>query len=326
MSISVANVISVDFPSIPVVVDFTEASTPKSEIAQRLKVEAIEQSDRLLGGDKKAGTMRMLASSRSDVFQINPYLIQVKKDWNSRIMNSPDNLAHIDSLAISIATEGVKRPLTVALEGNTVFLVDGECRLLATLRAIEVYGAEIKSIPAITDGRFASEASRVADQIVLNAGKPFSPLEQGAVFVKLIGFGWTPTQISKTVGMTPVRISQILDLMADSNDGMKAMIASGQIKATTTALALKVSDGDAVAAERVMTEAVRMAKADGKTRATAKHIKAAAGAPAKLSTKAELAALFLAKSTLIEVLDKKTVNVRMTAANWSRVSFLLNID
>jgi ParB-like chromosome segregation protein Spo0J len=326
MNASVANVISVDFRTAPVVTDFAEASTPRSELARRLAAEALAQTGKLGQGGNKAGKLRTLSEGRSDVFALNPYLIKVRPGFNNRIMNSPDNLAHIDSLAISIAEVGVKKPLVVAIEGDEVFLVDGECRLLGTLRAIEVYGAEIATIPAMTDGRFADEASRVADQIVLNGGKAFTPLEQGKVFVKLISFGWSHARIAKTAGLTPVRVGQILDLMADSNEGIRDMVAAGQISSTAAAQILKASDGDAVVAENVMTAAVTVAKAAGKTRATAKHVKAASGAPAKMTTKAELAALFLAKTTLIEVLDKRTVTVRMSAANWNRVSTLLNID
>lgn len=328
MNTSVANVVSIDdFRPTPVLVNFAEASTPRSEIALRLKAEADTQVEKLVaGGSNKAGKLRTLADSRSDTFALNPYLIKVKPGFNNRDMTNPENIAHIEGLAISIAHQGVKKALVVAMEGNDVFLVDGECRLLATLRAIEVHGAEIASIPAITDGRFADDESRVADQIVLNGGKAFTPMEQGKVFVKLIQFGWSQARIGKTAGMSAVRVGQILDLMADSNDGIKALISSGQIAASTAALVLKAADGDAAVAEQAMTEAVVVAKAAGKKRATAKHIKVAAGAPAKLSLKAELAGLFLAKTTTIEMLDKKHTTVTMLNSTWNKISDRLKLD
>jgi ParB family chromosome partitioning protein len=302
-----------------VITDFSIASTPKSEIAQRLAEEAKAQSVKLELGDKKAGTLRILSSGRGDLFQINPYLIRIREGWNSREANSPDNIEHVDNLARSIAEIGIQQPLSVMLDGDTVFVTDGHCRLLATFRAIEEYGAEIKSIPVRAENRFATEADRVLSQVVKNSGKPLTVIEMGAVFVKLVGFGWTPAQIAAKVGFkTPARVSQILDLMANSSDSIKSLVASGQVSATLASEVLRENGNHSEEAEQVLSEAVENAKAEGKTKATAKHI------AEKASPKAAMKTIFESAKTIIEP-GEKTTTITMPTEFWEQISKLFKI-
>ncbi|CAM6054485.1 unnamed protein product [Sphagnum tenellum] len=320
-----ANVIEVDFR--PVVVSYTEASTPKSEIAKTIAAEAAAQSSKLASSaDKKAGTLRILASGRGDVLNVNPYLLTIKENWNSREANDPANLAHIDSLARSFVEIGVQVPLAVVVEGDKVVVTDGHCRLLGVFRAIEVYGAEIRSVKVITESRFATEADRVLSQIVRNSGKPLTVLEQGTVFVKLVNLGWSPKQIADKAGVGVVRITQILDLMAGANDGIKALVSSGKISPTTAALALKTHDGDADAAEAALTGAVETAVAAGKTKATPKHLKATGEkSTKKTNTKASLRAVFDDKTTEVDTTSGEEVTIKISADNWKVLAALLNI-
>lgn len=296
MNAVAANVITVDFGSAPVLSDFATASVPKCDFAQRLAAEAsVATSNVVNSTDKKAGKLRIMSTDRADLFNLNPYLIKIKAGWNSRVIDDPENIRHIDTLARSIAKRNVQVPLTVALEGNDVFVTDGHCRLLATFRAIEVYGAEIKSVPCRAESRFASEADRVLSQIVRNSGKPLTVLEQGAVFVKLIGFGWSVSQIAENIGLGPTRVSQILDLVADASDNIKTLIGEGRVSATVAAQALRDADGDAQVAERTIQSGLVIARASGKARATLKHL---AGLSKKPSVKAELFKLVTMKNVV----------------------------
>jgi hypothetical protein len=254
-----------------VIIDFAEASTPKSEIAKRLAAEAQEQANK--PSDKKSGRLSRLSSNRSDMFSINPYLVKIKEGWNSRVASSPDNIEHIETLARSIAEVGVLTPLTVVIENDDVYVTDGHCRLLATFHAIEVHGAEIKSIPVRSESRYASEADRILRQLL--TGKPLSVLEQGVVFVKLTNLGWSHTDIAKKSGMGPGRVSQVLDFMAESTPGIKKMVTEGVVAATTAAKAIRDAGGDAQEAEQVLKEAAELAELEGKDHVTPKLIKEA---------------------------------------------------
>ena len=316
---TVATVIPVDFR--PVLVDFAAASTPRSEIAQRLAAEASEQSAKLAKGDKKAGTLRLLSAGRGDLFNLNPYLIAIKEGWNSREAGSQDNLDHVDSLARSIAEIGVQQPLTVVLEGEKAFVTDGHCRLLATFRAIEVYGAEIKSVPVRAESRFTSPADHVLRQLL--TGKALTVVEQGNAFVKLTNFGWTTGQIAAKAGISEVRVTQILDLMAGSSEALKAMVVSGKVAANTVAQALREAGGDVTLAETVLKDAVAVAKKAGKTRATPKHVREAQGTT-KTPLKVVLRNIFAAQTTHVDT-SGEDVTITLSAADWANMAELLKI-
>jgi ParB-like chromosome segregation protein Spo0J len=306
----------------PVIIDFAEAATPRGEIARRLAAEARVQFGKLGAvGENRAGKLRTLSTGRADYFTLNPYLIAIKPGRNSRLMDDPANLQHIDDLARSIAVEGVKSPVTVSLEGDHVYLTDGHCRLFATLRAIEVYEAEIKSIPVVAESRFATEVDYVLRQ-ALN-GKPLAPLELGTAYVKMVNLGWSPQQIAEKTGRSKVRIDQVLDLMAGTTPTIRELVTSGKIAASTAALALREANEDAGLAEQALIAAVSTAAAAGKSRATPKHM--AKTAPTEASPgnlKTTLRAILAAPSTTVvaSIGADETVTITMSAKHWEAIS------
>src|SRR6266436_5949072 len=115
--------------------------------------------------------LKDLSEGRTDVYKIDPRKIQVKAGWNNRDLSDPANQEHIDNLSKSIAEIGVKRPVIIFMENDIPYIEDGECRLRATMLAIE-RGADIKTIMAMSSERHANEADRIFSQIVHNQGKP----------------------------------------------------------------------------------------------------------------------------------------------------------
>jgi hypothetical protein len=320
-ALAFSNVIPVDFRvDAPVLMNYVEASTPRSEIAKRLKAEAVEQVARANEAalkDRRAPWLRLIGG-RGEVPSVNPYLVTVTDGWNSRRVTDPKNIARVEELALSIKEFGLQKPLTVRLEGEgkrKVVVKDGFCRLMAIYRAIEVYGCEIKSIPVHTVGRFASEADDVCLQLL--TGEPLSVLEQGDAFVKLVNFGWSASEIAGKVGSVgSVRVTQILDLMEHANDAIKAMVASGRISASTAAQSLRDAGNDADVAEKVLLKALDVAASVGKTKATAKHF------PGKVSAKKELAAII---STATVISNGELTTATFTNAQWAQVTKLLGL-
>ncbi|TPI86393.1 hypothetical protein [Mesorhizobium sp. B2-8-9] len=228
-----------------------------------------------------------VAVGRSDTYRLAPADIHVKDGWNCRTENfnpdDPDDLA----LAQSIAEVGVKANLTVYWLDGKAFVSDGHRRLFATQYAIEHLGAEIKSLPVQTEDRYASEADRVFSQIVRNSGKPLRPIEQAKVFKRLVDLGWTESDIAQKSGLTRQWVVDLLNLQA-APETMTRMVRDGSVSATLAVNALKQSAGDAAEATSKLTQAVETARAEGKTRATAKHM----GGEKKSSLKQQLQALF----------------------------------
>lgn len=155
--------------------------------------------------------LKDFAEGRTDVYKIDPRKIQIKDGWNSREATDPKNAEHVAELAASIKEVGVKRPLVCFTEGDSIFVTDGHCRLQAIMHLIEE-GVEIKTVPVLNEERYANEADRVFSQIVHNAGKPLTSLEQAKVFKRLVDLGWAQKDIAAKSGITGGRVSQLLEL------------------------------------------------------------------------------------------------------------------
>ena len=229
-----------------------------------------------------------ISEGRSDIHRIAPKLIHVRPNWNSRDFKDPANIEHIEILGKSIAEIGVKEPLTVNWEDGKAWIEDGECRLRATLYAIEFLKADIKTIPCKVGERYANEADRLFNQQIRNSGKPFTGLESAKLYKRLLNMGWQQGDIAKKAGISPARVSQILDYNT-MPEGVKMMVQNGQV-APSTAMAVIKSEG--TAAEAALTAGLTAAQAEGKTKVMQKHIGEVATAAPKVNVKAAMKEAF----------------------------------
>lgn len=261
----------------------------------------------------RQGGIKDIALGRSDIYRLAPLDIHVKEGWNSRETDDPSNAEHVDNLARSIAEVGVKEPLTVYWEDGKAWVSDGHCRRAAVLRAIEVYGADIKSIPVKTEDRYTNEADRVFSQIVRNSGKQLTPFEQGKVFVRLLDFGWSEKDIATKAGRSQTWVTECLRLQAQP-EVVKSMLRSGVVSASLVNSVAKETGDDSKTVE-TLNHAVENAKAAGKSRATAKH----AGRP---NPHAELMAAF-GRADIERT--STTVLIRMSADDYAKISRTLKL-
>lgn len=213
-----------------------------------------------------------IAVGRSDVFRIPVDDVLIKDGWNVRDMSDPANIEHVENLAKSIAEIGQKEPIKVYLEGNKAYVSNGHSRRLAVDIARSKYGAEIKSMICMVEEKTANEADRTFTMIASNSGKPLSPLEMGAVFKRLIGFGWTEKEIAAKAGFSGQRVRDLLQLQASSPE-VQQMIKGGQVTATLAQQTIRAHKGDDTAATETLKDAVATAEKAGKKKATAKHVK-----------------------------------------------------
>lgn len=220
----------------------------------------------------KTTGLASLAQGRSDMFRVDPRVIQIKAGWNGRDMSAVENQEHVDQLAKSIAEVGVKEPITVYWEDSKAWVSDGHCRLLATMRAIEQYGAgdKLKTILVKSEDRYTNEADRVFSQIIRNSGKPFTGLEQAHIFKRLLDFGWEQKDIAVKAGYSGGRVSQILSLLT-LPQGVKEMVNAGQVSATMAVQTVKAAL-NGTAAEQALKAGLATAQATGATKVTAAHM------------------------------------------------------
>lgn len=218
--------------------------------------------------------LRDLAASKRDMLMFDPRIIQVEPGYNIRDLETADAKAKLLELARSIASEGVKIPLTVRLKGEEVFVVAGHRRRAASLIAIDELGAEIAAIPCIAEPKGTSEADRCADLIVSNSGEPLTPLEIAAVVKRLIGFGWEPDNIAKRLGWaTKQTVENYLTLLS-APEAVQEMVRNNEVSASTATSVIR-KQGDR--AEQTLVDAKAKATSEGKTRITKAHVSSTTG-------------------------------------------------
>ena len=309
-----SNVVAVDFTPTSVVSVLTEALTPKSAFALQLA----EQAAAKVAAEKKQGGIKDLAEGRQDVFRLNPLVISIDPEWNSRDFTNPENIAHVEMLAVSIAHDGVKEPLTVMWREGKPVLLNGECRLRAVLHAINFLGAEITTVPVKTEDRSANCVDLLVNQRLRNAGKPFTCLEDATHFARLNKLGLTPTEIAKRFGISAPRVGQLLDLHAGATKEIRDLIVTGKVSADLARTVIKEEGEHALEA---LTEAVEVAEANGKTKATPKHVRAArTGAEASKTRFNRLEVVAILKATRVASNETEdTVALTMTTQEYNRL-------
>lgn len=209
----------------------------------------------------KATGIAQFSQGKSEVFKVDPRLLVIVAGFNMRD-ESPELEAHIDQLAQSIAEVGVKKPIEVKLEDGKLLVREGHCRTRATMRAIEFYNADIKTVPIISVDRYANDADMVLNQVIGNSGKPFTTMEQAKIFKKLLDMGWNQGDIAKKVGMSNGRISQILDLLTMPAP-IQAAVVAGTVSASLAQQVVKSAETPA-AASQALVAAVQQASEEGR--------------------------------------------------------------
>jgi ParB/RepB/Spo0J family partition protein len=270
-----------------------------------------------------------VANGRSDLYRVDPAIIQVKPDWNSRSAYDPANKEHIEGLKASIKEIGVKRPLVCYMENDIVYVSDGHCRLQAVMELVKD-GIEIKSVPVQVEDRFANEADRIFSQIVHNQGKPLTGLEQAKVFKRLMDLGWSQKDIALKAGMSGGRVSQLLELLT-LPISLQMFITEGKASANMVLMTFKKFNGDEKATLEELSGAVKVAQESGRKRAMPKDTEGGEGGsvkPAKspkANLKAHLKAL-IEKAYVDENIDdsENTVTWSVSETDWAELMEMID--
>ncbi len=272
--------------------------------------------------DRKGG-IKEISEGRSDEYRVNPFNIEVEEGFNVRDFDSVAVSDHIDSLAQSIAAIGVQRALKVRSKGGRLLLKDGECRLRATIRAIEVYGAEILTVPVKVADRSESDADAVLGILVENSGLAVTPLGKADVIKRLKAFGWSDTDIAKKAGISKARISQLLDL-GGLGEGIKNLIRNETVSPTLALEIARANDFDDAKTLAEINAAQSQVAAKGRTRVTKKAV---SGESTAKSVKEQIAAIVAAGE--VEAASDgeiEAVVATFTADDWATLCALLKID
>jgi len=107
--------------------------------------------------------------------------------------------------------------------------------------------------------------------VTSNSGAALKPLEVAKVCKRLVGYGMDVKDIATRLTLTAAYVNQLLDLLA-APKAVRDLVANGTIAAT---LAMDTIKKHGKEAAKLLTAGVKEAKGSGKTRVTAKHVKAA---------------------------------------------------
>lgn len=254
------------------------------------------------------------AANRSDMYHIDPRKLSILPGWNARNFDDPENIAHVETMALSIAENGVKKPIEIRQEDGKFLITDGECRWRGAMLAIK-RGVDIATVPVINEKRgVVSEADRILGQFVGNSGKTFTTLEQADIFARLLALGWTETQIATKAACSAQHVRDLLQLRA-APTGVQQMVRAGKVSATLALQTVKKAKGDGKAAVKTLSKAVKAAKAGGKKKATARDVKAK-GLTFKQSVKAIVGKMILVSTMEMLPGTDPVVTATMPATVW----------
>lgn len=209
----------------------------------------------------KATGIAQFSQGRSDLHRVDPRLLIIDPSDDYRDQG-PELDEHVDELAQSIAKIGVKKPIEVRLEDGKLVVKEGRCRTRAAIRAIEVYSADLKTVPVISVDRYANDEDLILNQVIGNSGKPFSTMEKAKIFKKLLDMGWQQSDIAEKTGMSNGRISQILGLLT-MPVAVQQMVSAGHVSPSLAQATVKAADTPAEAA-KTLQAAVDKASAEGR--------------------------------------------------------------
>lgn len=219
-------------------------------------------------------SIRELSKGKRDLWKLDPRIIKIKPEWNCRA-DTPELHEHISTIAKSICEIGYlqDKPLVVFQEEGIFYVSDGHCRLKATMAAIEA-GAEIESVPVVTEPQGANDMDRVLGMLTRNSGLSLTPLEQGSVYKRLAAFGLDGYEIARRTGRSARYVDNIFALMEATAETHASVVAK-EVAPSVVAKAVKKL-GPAKAGLAIK-EAIGLAKENGQSKATAADVEAVNG-------------------------------------------------
>lgn len=144
---------------------------------------------------------------RGDIVMVDPRFIKVANGWNPRTDFTGEK-----ELMESIIQNGIRVPLTVRRIGDEIFLVNGERRLRATLRAIKE-GHDFPSVPCVFLSDSISDIEAMYEMYVTNDGKRFEPLEEAELFRRLKAHNISTREIATRIGRSEAYVNRTLALV-----------------------------------------------------------------------------------------------------------------
>lgn len=261
-------------------------NTATNELLRQQIEQFTNFSTDLVGGGSVKKIMADVSAKSADLWQVAPEEIVVLPGYNPRVHNTA-YYEGIAALGEGMAKNGYMqdKPLAVyiaKIDGHDrLVLQDGHRRHAGVMYAKATLGAPIKSVPIVVKPKSANSVDLLKEMLHANEATPFSMYEKAVIAKRFKGYGWTDKQIAEEMRCTTAFVGQLLNL-AGAPQAIQQLVETGQM-AATAAMDIVATHGEA--AVEVAQEAVKRAKAAGKTKATMKDVPSAADQKAKNAKK-----------------------------------------
>lgn len=193
-----------------------------------------------------AKTEEVNKEKRSDLFAVDPRNIMANPNFNVRI-----DYGDIEQLEEQIMSGGgIKNPVRIypAMDSNgkriadKYFLTDGYRRHKAAMNIYDKYG-KIVMMPAIKESRGYKDEDRFIDMVLLNDGKPLTPIEEAEAYRRLLELGHTEGHIVDKVGKSAAHVNNLIKLI-NAPEEIKNLVHKGTISATLAVDVLRKYKGE----------------------------------------------------------------------------------
>lgn len=209
----------------------------------------------------KGNRLQDVAVGRADRYRFRHDQISPMPGLNLRDWESPRNQEGLAELKESIAQYGVIEPLTVTMDGGSVFITNGERRWRAVRELIAEGRVDPESFFffCIAEPPGRNNIQRGVDLVLRNNGLQFDDLEMSRWVVRQHGYGQTQAEIAKSQNKTQAWVSAMFTL-ASASLSVQHLVRDGKVSTTTVIAAIREHGEDG--AEALLTDAVKSAEAE----------------------------------------------------------------
>jgi ParB/RepB/Spo0J family partition protein len=217
---------------------------------------------------KVVTNLKEISLSRPETYIVDPRLIEDDPGLNERI-----DFGNLSDLKEQIRVHGVEVELWVRLEKGKLLLTRGYRRMRCVRELIAERRWTHQGVPVKREPVGYKLKDRLIGQITGNEGKEYTILEQGRVFTRLINDDKEPMtrqDIANQTGKSRTHVANAIALAA-APPAVISFVEQKKISESLVIEILRENKGDPEKVVAEVMESFKIARTEGKKRATRQH-------------------------------------------------------